>query len=37
MAEQRALSQWEIDALLNDLPGDGAAEEESGAGNRQDR
>ncbi len=36
MAEQRALSQWEIDALLNDLPGDGAAEDESG-GARHDR
>lgn len=28
MAEQRALSQWEIDALLNDLPGDGAEVDE---------
>jgi flagellar motor switch protein FliM len=33
MADQRALSQWEIDALLNDLPGDGAArDEQEGAG-----
>jgi len=36
MAEQRALSQWEIDALLNDLPGDGATEDESDA-ERPDR
>ncbi|MGE3961782.1 MAG: flagellar motor switch protein FliM [Dehalococcoidia bacterium] len=36
MAEQRALSQWEIDALLNDLPGD-AAEDEAGGGARHDR
>lgn len=34
MAEQRALSQWEIDALLNDLPGD-ASEEDTGT--RHDR
>ncbi len=37
MAEQRALSQWEIDALLNDLPGDGVAEEGADAGSRRDR
>lgn len=32
MAEQRALSQWEIDALLNDLPGEGATQDEQEAG-----
>lgn len=36
MAEQRALSQWEIDALLNDLPGDGASEDDA-TGARRDR
>ncbi len=42
MAEQRALSQWEIDALLNDLPGgEGASQDEQetapGPGRRVDR
>ncbi|MCK9486212.1 MAG: flagellar motor switch protein FliM [Dehalococcoidia bacterium] len=31
MAEQRALSQWEIDALLNDLPGEGATQDDQEA------
>lgn len=35
MAEQRALSQWEIDALLNELPGDPGEEENAPA--RHDR
>ncbi len=37
MAEQRALSQWEIDALLNDLPGDAAQQDdqEAAAGGRR--
>lgn len=35
MAEQRALSQWEIDALLNDLPGDSAGEDEAGTARRE--
>jgi len=39
MAEQRALSQWEIDALLNDLPGDttAAADQEAAPARRSDR
>jgi len=40
MADQRALSQWEIDALLNDLPGDGALQddqEEAGGARRPER
>jgi len=37
MAEQRALSQWEIDALLSDLPGEGTVEEEPESPRRDER
>jgi flagellar motor switch protein FliM len=37
MAEQRALSQWEIDALLNDMPGEGALMPDQASGIRRER